>query len=93
MITEKDIRSLADLARVEIPEEATSKLQKDLEGILSHFEELSAVDTTAVTPMAGGTSNENVFRMDDGERVTYPEPQKDFPEEAEGFLRTPPVFE
>lgn len=93
MITEKDIQALAALARIELPKDSTEKLRKDLEGILSHFEELNAVDTTAVLPMTGGTSNENVFRADEGTRVAYAEPQKDFPEEAHGFLKTPPVFE
>ncbi len=93
MITEKEILALAELARIELPEGSTPKLRKDLEGILAHFEELNAVDTTAVLPMTGGTSNENIFREDDGTRIIYADPQKDFPKEAGGFLQTPPVFE
>lgn len=92
MITEKDIKGLAELARMTVPEADLPKLQKDLGEILNHFEELNAVDTAAVTPMSGGTTNENIYRADDGSRVAYPNPEKDFPETAGGFLKTPPVF-
>lgn len=93
MITEKDIRVLAELARINLPEKDIEKLQKDLEGILFYFEELKTVDTTAVAPMTGGTVNENIFRSDDGSRVIYTNPEKDFPETVDGLLKTPPVFE
>lgn len=93
MISEKELHNLADLARIKLAKNEEGKLLHDLETILAHFEELNAVDTTTVVPMTGGTTNENIYRADDGMRLAYPGPEKDFPEVAAGFLKTPPVFE
>lgn len=93
MISEQDIHNLAELARIKISKEEEKKLGMDLEKILAHFEELKEVDTTTVEPMTGGTSNENIFRLDDGERIPSEKALKSFPETAGGLLKVPPVFE
>ncbi|MEK7465172.1 MAG: Asp-tRNA(Asn)/Glu-tRNA(Gln) amidotransferase subunit GatC [Patescibacteria group bacterium] len=93
MISEKEIHNLAELARIELSKEEEGRLRGDLEKILEHFEELKEVDTAGIEPMVGGTLNENVFRADNGEQIEGEKATEDFSERAEGFLKTPPVFE
>lgn len=95
MISEKDLKHLGELARIEIPASEEKKLLSDLEKILNHFEELKEVSTDKVEPMTGGTFSENVFRNDDSDenRLPHEHAVDAFPEKNKGFLRIPPVFE
>jgi aspartyl-tRNA(Asn)/glutamyl-tRNA(Gln) amidotransferase subunit C len=94
LIDKKTIENLAELARLELSKKERDSLLKDLEKILSHFEELKEIDTEGVPPMSGGTLEKNVLR-EDGEGRVLPRERaiSDFPEEEKGFLRVPPVFE
>jgi len=94
MISKKDLENLAELARIELKENEEKKLLRDLESILKHFDELKEVDTEKVKPMIGGTNLENVFRSDESLNCLSSDgATKQFPEEARGFLKVPPVFE
>ncbi len=77
---------------MELSEKEEKSLLKDLEKILSYFEELKEVDTESVAPMSGGTFSENVFRKSDS---SLPKERaiQSFPETEKGFLKVPPVFE
>jgi aspartyl-tRNA(Asn)/glutamyl-tRNA(Gln) amidotransferase subunit C len=92
-ITKHTLEHLAKLARIELGPEGEEKLLRDLENILAHFEELKALDTSAVAPLAGGSSQKNVFR-DDAERKNTNQGDgiEGFPERRDGFLTVPPVF-
>lgn len=107
-ITKKTLEYLAELGRIELEEKSEEKLLKDLREILAYFEELKNVDTENVEPMAGGTIEKNVFRQDEELTETQnsllrsksPEgqpktqnPTEAFPQEENGFLKIPPVFE
>ena len=95
VINKKTLEHLAALARMELGAHEEEKLLKDLEKILAHFEELKAVDTGAVLPLAGGTNLKSVTRGD-AERVR-PLPADAavdaFPEKEGRYLKIPPVFE
>lgn len=93
MISKKELENLALLARIELKNEEEEKLLKDLEKILKHFEELKEVDTTGVSPMAGGIFTENVFREDERQHLGSKNITDSFPEKKDGFLKIPPVFE
>ena len=95
LIDKKTLEYLADLARIEVSEEKEEKLLKDLEKILAYFEELRALDTSAIEPMTGGTNLDNVFREDDPCRKSQRQSAlvDAFPEKERGFLKIPPVFE
>ena len=60
MIKEEEIKQLAALARIEIPEEEISKMQKDLENILDYVSELDQVTDDTVFESTIG----NVMRDD-----------------------------
>ena len=48
------VRRVAALARIRLPEEEVARVQGELNGILGWIEQLQAVDTEGVEPMAGG---------------------------------------
>jgi len=52
MLTEKDVRYVANLANLTLSDEEFSRMSHDLAGILSQMDVLSKVDTTGVAPMA-----------------------------------------
>lgn len=120
LINKKTLQYLAELARIKIEAKKEEKLLKDLEEILTYFEELKALDTSAVLltrlpsptaqaiggPVTGGTNLNNVFREDEPiqsadkkNSVNQSSNQcksaliNAFPEEENGFLKVPAVFE
>lgn len=101
-IDKATLEHLAELARLELDAGEEEKLLRDLEKILSYFEELKSLDASdieppvvsRVEPMSGGTNLKNIFREDDErENTDKGEGVDAFPETEEGFLRVPPVFE
>lgn len=104
LITQKTLEHLVALSRIELDEKSEEKLLKDLQKILEYFDELKEVDTENIEPMAGGTIEKNVFREDgfiEADRRGKENLEADlrgklidqFPEEENGFLKIPPVFE
>ena len=51
-ITEPEVRYVADLANLKLTEPEITRLQKDMDEILTHMDALSELDTSAVEPMA-----------------------------------------
>ncbi len=49
------VRRVAALARIRLPEEEVARVQGELNGILGWIEQLQAVNTDGVEPMAGGS--------------------------------------
>lgn len=98
-IDRKTLGRLAELARIELDPKEEGKLLNDLGRILDHFKELQELNTANVTPMAGGSSLKNVFREDckpfGGLRAgtNRGEGVEQFPENENGYLKIPPVFE
>ena len=48
------VRRIASLASIRLEEEEVGRMQAELNGILGWIEQLQAVDTEGVEPMAGG---------------------------------------
>lgn len=59
------VRRIASLARIRLEEEEVARMQSELNGILGWIEQLQAVDTEGVEPMAGGapSSGHAAMRM------------------------------
>ncbi len=94
LINKKLLKHLSELARVDLTAREEDRLLKDLQEILAHFEELQNLDTTEVKPMTGGTELKNVFRKDEERVNKYAGAGVEaFPENENGFLKIPPVFE
>lgn len=84
MITRKDVKHLANLARIGITETEIGKLQKDLSSVLGYVEKLEKVDVSNVEPTSHPLKIENVTRKDEIKK----EPKK----LIEGFLKVKSVF-
>ena len=52
MLTLEEVQAIADLARIEVPEGEIAALQQQLNGIFGLIEQMRAVDTEGVEPMA-----------------------------------------
>jgi aspartyl-tRNA(Asn)/glutamyl-tRNA(Gln) amidotransferase subunit C len=60
------VRRIASLARIRLEEEEVGRMQAELNGILGWIEQLQAVDTEGVEPMAGGApEGQPAMRMRD----------------------------
>jgi len=59
-----DIGYVAQLARLDIPEEQAAQLQSELESIVHYIDELKEVDVTGVEPTAHAARLFNVWRDD-----------------------------
>jgi len=64
MISKSDIKKLAHLARIDIPEAEEEPLHHDLERILAYVGELQKVDTEMLDARARGTGLKNVMQPD-----------------------------
>ncbi len=102
-INKKTLEHLAELSRIELDKKNEDKLLKDLQKILEYFEELGEVDTENIEPLAGGTPvlseaegiGKNVFREDTKNNKLQTANDKltgAFPEQENGYLKIPPVF-
>ena len=82
-LTEDEIRSLAQLARLALSDQEVHSLQADLSSILEHIETLAELDTEGVTPMTHPMPSEQPLRADvpapslDRDRVLAASPRSD----------------
>jgi aspartyl-tRNA(Asn)/glutamyl-tRNA(Gln) amidotransferase subunit C len=94
MLSLDDVRRIAELARIEVPEERVAALQHDLNGIFGLIEQMRAVDTTGVEPMAHAIDLTQRLRED---RVTETDQHELFqsaaPRVEEGLYLVPKVIE
>ena len=65
MISDKEIRHIAGLARIKITEKEEKGLKKDLSSILEYIDKLNEVDTTGVEPLYQTTGLADSFRKDE----------------------------
>jgi len=63
-ITKKEIKKIAELARLQISEEEATYYTKELSAVLEYADQLSKLDTESVEPMAQATALFSVFRKD-----------------------------
>ena len=94
MLSRDDVRRIAELARIEVPEEGVAALQHDLNGIFGLIERMRAVDTTGVEPMAHAIDLTQRLRED---RVTETDQHELFqsaaPRVDDGLYLVPKVIE
>ena len=94
MLSRDDVRRIAELARIEVPEEGVAALQQSLNGIFGLIEQMRAVDTTGVEPMAHAVDMTQRLRDD---RVTEADQHELFqtlaPQVEDGLYLVPKVIE
>ena len=90
----EDVRSIAQLARLQISDSSVEQLTTDLSNILALAEQMKAVDTTNVIPMAHPMDATQRLRDDD---VTETNQRDKFqsiaPDVENGLYRVPRVIE
>ncbi len=91
---EFDVEYFARLARIRLTDEEKARFAKELASVLAYVEELKEVDTENVSPMTGGTDLRSVYRDDEPSVFgVCGKGPAEFPDEKNGFLRVPKVFE
>jgi len=89
-----DVKSIAHLARLEIEEKNIEEYAKSLSSILGLVEEMNAVDTTDVKPMAHPMDVSQRLRADEVLEVNQREIfQKIAPKTEDGLYLVPQVIE
>lgn len=63
-ITREDVLNLAQLSSIQLTNNETAKLQKDISSFLSYVSNLDKVDTDGVEPTFHVTDRQNVWRED-----------------------------
>ncbi|HYP03369.1 MAG TPA: Asp-tRNA(Asn)/Glu-tRNA(Gln) amidotransferase subunit GatC [Cyanobium sp.] len=92
-ITVEDVRKVAQLARLEIPEEKIATYAVQLERILDYVAHLEQVDTEGVPPTTRAVEVVNVTRDDRVEPTPVREELLDLAPQREGdFFRVPRIL-
>ena len=93
-LTPEQIRRIADLARLELPEAEAEATRVKLNGIFSLIEQMQAVDTSGVKPMSHPQDVSQRLRED---RVSEADRRDDFlriaPQTEAGLYLVPKVLE
>jgi aspartyl-tRNA(Asn)/glutamyl-tRNA(Gln) amidotransferase subunit C len=71
-VTDKDVRYVADLANLELTEDESARMVRDLNSILGYVDSLSRLNTDNVEPMAQVSDRYGVDQSKQGtERFAY----------------------
>ena len=92
-ITADDVRKVAELARLALPEEKIATYTSQLERILDYVAHLEAVDTSGVPPTTRAVEVVNVTRADRVAPTPIRENLLDLAPQREGdFFRVPRIL-
>ena len=88
-VSERDVRHIAELARLGLEPDRVSALVEELNTILSHMEELQAVDTTGVDAASAFSAPHAPLRPDVARTSPALDPSTFAPRMADGFFIVP----
>ena len=92
-INADDVRKVAQLARLELPNEKIETYASQLEKILGYVEQLAEVNTTDVLPTTRAVEVTNVMREDEMKNTEGREELLDLAPQREGeFFRVPKIL-
>jgi len=93
-ISTEQVERVAKLARLDVSEAEKATFARQLSSILTHIDQLTALDTTGVESSAAVLPTENVFR-DDTVRPSLSQEQAlaNAPDQADGFFRVPKILD
>ena len=93
-ITAKEVRYVADLARLELTPEEVDLFTTDMNRILDYMDQLNELDTGGVEPTSHVLSLKNVFREDVvGDSLTVDEVLANAPRQEKGHFVVPKIIE
>jgi aspartyl-tRNA(Asn)/glutamyl-tRNA(Gln) amidotransferase subunit C len=64
-LTLEELKHVAKLARLELPDERLSELTRHINALMTHFERLNALPTENIEPTSHSIPIYNVFREDE----------------------------
>ncbi len=92
-ITAEDVQKVANLARLDLPEEQISTYSAQLEKIITYVAQLEEIDTTGVPPTTRAVEVTNVSREDQVLSSPVREELLSLaPERQEDFFRVPKIL-
>ena len=93
-ITDEDIRSIAELARLGLTDDEVARLRADLDSILAYVDKLDELDTDEVEPTAHVLDIPTPMRADEVHDVLpVSEVVRNAPEHDESSMLVPKVLE
>ena len=95
-LTKEEVKKIAELARLNVPEDKLGYYAEELSATLDYVEQLNKLDTEDVEPMAQATELYTVHRQDErrpGDRATIIKLlMSAVPFVKDGFIRVRSVF-
>ncbi len=92
-LSDADVRHVAKLARLAVPDAQVHGYAEQLSGILGYVEKIRAVDTSGVEPTAHAADLTNVLREDVvGEHLSVDEVLANAPDSDPPFFKVPKVL-
>ena len=89
-----EVRKVAKLARLELPEDDLVRMQAQLSAILDYVAQLNELDTTGVAELAHPLPVENVFRPDEPVPSLTPDAAlQNAPKRVGDYFSVPAVFD
>ncbi len=102
MLSKKEVKHIAKLARIKISEEETASFQKELSSILDYVDKLDEVETEGVKPLThtleevlfkkGGVTQIRKDKLESQNERTKEKLLKEAPDKKDGFLKIKSVF-
>ncbi len=93
-VSEKDVRYVANLARLQLSEEEVKNLAGDMNKILGYMELLNEIDTSGVEPLEHVIELESRLRKDEAETpLSHEDALKNAPDADSDYFRVPKVIE
>lgn len=93
MIEEKDVKHVANLARLHLTNEEVKKFAIQLDRILEHANKISEIDTSEVVPTSHAVALTNVFREDRVDHeISSQTALRNAPEKEESGFKVPRII-
>ncbi len=93
MISQKEVKHIAELARIGLSEKEVDKYQKEISAILNWVEQLKEVNVTGVEPTAHIAGLQNITRIDKADDFESKDKIIDlFPEKKERYDKVKSIF-
>jgi aspartyl-tRNA(Asn)/glutamyl-tRNA(Gln) amidotransferase subunit C len=93
-VSEKEVRYVADLARLQLSEEEVKSLSGDMNKILGYMDLLNELDTSDVEPLEHVIEMESRLRKDEAKpTITHEDALKNAPDADSDYFRVPKVIE
>lgn len=93
-VTEKEVRYIANLAKLHLSDEEVDSLAGDMNRILGYMDLLNEVDTSDVEPLDHVVEMESRLRKDEAKTpLSHDDAMKNAPDADSDYFRVPKVIE